>query len=69
MNTVQENASELGTAPVCNALGVSRASYYRHLKPKVFGPAQNLVQRPVRALSGDERQQVLDLLHSERFRG
>jgi putative transposase len=44
---------------------VSRASYYRQQKP----PSSELKPRvkPVRALSEEERQQVLEVLHSQRF--
>jgi putative transposase len=54
----------LGVAPVCEALGVPRASYYRHVQPPVL-----LAPRPSppRSLSSLERQEILDLLNSERF--
>jgi len=60
-------ASEVGTAPACTAVGVSRATLYRHrlaaqsLRPKQPRPT------PPRALSSVERQIVLGELHSERF--
>ena len=66
MQTVKDHAPELGTLPVCDALGVSRASYYRGLKPKTFGPAKPR-PAPARTLSGGERSQILDLLHAPSF--
>ena len=61
-------SSDVGVKSACESLGISRAGFYRerakiHLKlvkPKV-------PQTPPRALSKDERQEVLDILHSERF--
>ncbi|MDB4897468.1 MAG: Integrase, catalytic region, partial [Firmicutes bacterium] len=47
----------------CTALGVPRASLYRSRQPKV--PPQR--PTPARALSGAEKQAVLDVLHSPRF--
>ncbi len=64
MNAVQQLAPTMGVAPACAGLGVSRASYYRKAQPT--SPAQPKV-KPTRALSDLEQQQVLKLLHSERF--
>lgn len=49
----------------CKALGVSRATFYRHrkLRPK---PVRER-KKPARALSDEERRRVLDVLHEERF--
>jgi len=55
---------EVGKKAACEALEVSRATYYRHLnpvKPEVRRP------EPPLALSLTERQTVLSVLHSERF--
>lgn len=68
MSAVEQLAPSLGVAPVCAGLGVSRARYYRQqqsqrdpkLKPKPK-------PKSARALSQEEQQQVLDVLHSERF--
>jgi putative transposase len=57
---------EVATAPVCQALGLSRAVIYRRRNPeeaKVKQPRP----RPARALDPQERQKVLDTLHAERF--
>lgn len=59
----------VGRAGACRALNVPRASLYRHLRPpspQADPPAPR--PSPPRALVPEERQQVLDVLHSERFR-
>jgi putative transposase len=56
---------DVGIATACAGLGVSRASYYRQQQPKISEPKPRT--KPVRALSQEERQQVLEVLHSERF--
>ena len=66
MEAAEKFSIELGTAPACRAFGVSRASLYRCRQRAVVPPAQAR-QPSHRALSGIERQEVLDVLHSERF--
>jgi len=61
--TAQKNT--LGVAPVCRALAVSRATYYRWQGPKAIVPAPP--RRVPRALPPEERQQVLALLNDDRF--
>lgn len=63
MQATEELAPQAGIAPVCNALGVSRASLYRRRRP----PTESRRATPARALSEPERQEVLQVLHSERF--
>ena len=56
---------DVGTAASCRAFGVARSSLYRRRQPP-----PTVVRRPRashRALSDVERQEVLDLLHSQRF--
>jgi len=67
MTAATQLASQVGTAPACAAVGVSRATLYRHRQ--VAEPARPKKPRPTppRALSTGERQIVLDTLHSERF--
>jgi len=60
-------AATTGIVAACAALGVSRASYYRRRAVKLLPAARGGGQQP-RALSASERQTVLDVLHSERFR-
>jgi len=66
MTAVEEIAPRAIVAPVCRALGVSRATVYRRRQtwrtPRV-APRPT----PARALQPVERQAVLDVLHSERF--
>lgn len=65
MQAVEPAATELGgTKPACEALGVSRASYYRYRAPKRERPPR---PKPPRALSEQERQVVLDTLNDDRF--
>lgn len=68
MNAVEQLAPTMGVAPVCAALGVSRASYYRKQQSQ-HQPVATPKPKPksARALTDAEQQQVLELLHSERF--
>ena len=59
-------SQDVGVRRACQALGIPRASYYRH------GQQPKPVDRPARtpsprALSGEERQRVKNMLYSERF--
>jgi putative transposase len=57
-------AQTLGSSKqACDALGLSRATYYRQRQPR---PVRKRRQPP-RALGDDERTQVLETLNSERF--
>lgn len=65
MNAAHQLGQSVGRAAACRALNVPRASLYRHLwPPDVPTPRPS----PPRALTPEERQQVLDVLHEERFR-
>lgn len=55
----------MGIAAACAGLGVSRASYYRQQHPPRRQPTPKA--KPPRSLTEAERQQVLEVLHSERF--
>ncbi len=65
-----ELAGDVGIQPACQALGVSRASFYRERRTSLtVGPGVTAaIRRTPRALDTGERQAVCDLLHSERFR-
>ena len=69
MNAAHQLGQTVGRAAACRALNVPRASLYRHLRP-AGEQAESSAPRPSppRALSPEERQQVLDVLHEERFR-
>lgn len=62
--SIQQVSDGVGIAPACQALGVPRSSYYRWLT-HAYGP--HVKRSNSRALLEDERQQVLDILHEERF--
>lgn len=64
MASCEQLAQSVGTAEACRALAVPRASLYRHRTPK---PVPAPRPRPPLKLSEQERAQVLELLHSERF--
>jgi putative transposase len=64
--TVEELTPIIGTRPACRAVGASVATIYRRRRPPEPRPRRPR-PTPVRALSEPERQQVVDLLHSERF--
>jgi len=66
MKAVEELAPAVGTSVACDAVGVPRATVYRHRQPKAAAIPKPR-PAPPRALSGEERKQVLDVLHSEPF--
>lgn len=68
ITVVKERAPAMGVKPLCSALGLSRATLYRtwHRERFPFEPKPR--PKPARALSDEERQAVLDVLHEERFR-
>jgi putative transposase len=63
MQATEELAPQVGVAAVCDAIGLSRASLYRRRRP----PQPSRRSTPARALSKPERQEILRVLHSERF--
>jgi putative transposase len=72
MDAVLQLSFTVGIESACDALGVARASFYRH-RP-LFGPplsesnpAPVVRSLPPRALSFGEREGVLAVLNSERF--
>jgi putative transposase len=66
METAFAVAPEIGLAPACRALGVSRATAYRHRSPKPSSTPRSRRRSPL-ALSDEERAAVLAELHTERF--
>ncbi len=61
---IREQHSSFGIKPLCMALGIARASYYRSQGRR---SAVRKVERHRRALSSEERHRVLNLLNDERF--
>ena len=68
MEAVDVLTPEVGTQSACLAIGIPRASVYRH-RAQRHRPQPEPRKRPspLRALPPQERQEVLDILHSERF--
>ena len=64
MTAVTDLRTQIGTAKACEALDVPRSSFYRRLRPEAVPKTP---PSPPLALSPRERQDVIDLLHSERF--
>ena len=62
---VQPLAAQVGVAPACQALGVSRASFYR--RQRSTPGHQQPRPTPARALCEAEREQILDVLAGPRF--
>ena len=59
---------DIGIAPACEALSVPRAGFYRVKARKTAASLESKKRpSPKRALSAEERQGVLDLLHTDRF--
>jgi putative transposase len=67
MAIVTEHQATLGVAPVCQALAVPRATYYRWQHPRAEAEGLKPARRVPRALPPEEREQVLALLNDERF--
>ena len=64
MATIREKQNSFGIRPVCMALGIARASYYRVHSPITSPKTERYHPR---ALSAEERQAVLRVVNSERF--
>ena len=61
----QSLAEQVGVVPACQALGVSRATFYR--RQRLTPGHQQPRSTPARALCDSEREQVLDVLACPRF--
>ena len=64
---VEELTPLVGTRPACRALGVAPATIYRGRRPVHPAPEPRPRSRPARSLSVPEREEVLQVLRSERF--
>jgi len=67
MNAAQNLSDHVGIKAACEGLQVPRATFYRRLKPKASSPKPDSKVSPPLALSPEERQGVVNILHSERF--
>ena len=65
MSAAEQLGHRVGLRRACQALGVNRASLYRGRHPSMGPPAPR--PRPPLALTVREREQVMTVLHSERF--
>jgi len=66
---VEQHRKDTAVLPLCEALGLPRASLYRraHKGSSALPSNRSVRPRAALALSEPQRQEVLDLLHSERF--
>jgi len=66
---IAELTPVVGATAACRAVGRARATHYRHHRksPPPPRPAPKPPRPQPRALSEQERQGVLEMLHSERF--
>jgi putative transposase len=65
---VEERRAQIGIAPLCTALGLARATFYRWRGGPPPAPVAPRERRaPRQALTPADREQVLALLHEERF--
>jgi len=65
MNAAYDLAQHTTIISACEGLAIPRSSFYRSMQPNVVGlPVK---RKSGLALKEEERQQVLDTLHSERF--
>jgi putative transposase len=66
MNAVLEIFPDVGIFPACDALGVSKASFYRATSPVKREARPEPANHP-RSLSGEEKQVILETLNSPEF--
>ena len=68
MKTASDLSYEVGRKAACEAIAVPRATFYRHLD-RSLNPCADEGSRPAPPLSltCGERQNVVDILHSEKF--
>jgi putative transposase len=67
MTATRALAMEVGIRSACEALSVCRASYYRWSIPLRSDTHRAEPRVPSWSLSNDQRQEVLDIVHADRF--
>jgi putative transposase len=67
MNMIEQYRHQVGTLPLCEALEIPRASFYRQQAQNATIAPVVTRQRPEHALSETEQQTVLATLHDPRF--
>ena len=65
MEAATQLSATVGVKASCSSLNLPRATYYRHQDPELR-PAKPR-PRPPLALKAEERQTVVEVLHSPRF--
>jgi putative transposase len=65
MACLQERDKAIPLAQACVVLGLSRATHYRRLRPRLA--TQTHRRKPPRQLAQAERRSILDILHSSEF--
>lgn len=65
MEATVQLSQNVGVQAACAALGMPRATYYRHREPRA--PSDRPRPRPPLALAAQEREAVIELLHTPRF--
>lgn len=66
MAFIEKRDNVVPVSAACDALGVSRASFYRRRRP-ARGPAERVRRPSRRRLADEERQRILDTLHELEF--
>jgi putative transposase len=65
---IEERHARVGISPLCHALGLARATFYRRRVTPPPGPTAPRARRaPMQALTSADRDAVLALLHEDRF--
>jgi len=67
MNMIEQHRDQVGTAPLCEALEIPRASFYRRITKTADTAEVTSRPRPEHALSEQEQQNVLAVMNSPRF--
>jgi putative transposase len=69
IQAAQELAPRVGIAPACRLIGLPRATFYRTTRPvpKAVAPVPEPRKPSPRALCPEEKESVLNELHSDRF--
>lgn len=64
---IEQMEEEVEITTVCDAIGIKRATFYRRRRPKSADASGKPRPTPPRALPQNEREEVLEVLNSERF--
>ena len=67
MDATEKLGDDVGIQPACQALGVSRASFYRRRQRNEAPTTERRARTSPRALSTEQRGQVRDTLNGKRF--